>query len=267
MFFRRSSRSIPRPYWLRPLIYSPCFFFFNDTATTEIYTLSLHDALPISGLDDREGEQHAGDRRERGRQEADVQGEREGRPGDRRPRRHRRGPRRDPDESQPGTDRKSTRLNSSHTVISYAVFCLKKKENTSELQSHSDLVCRLLLEKKSLLDRCRVIPGSNQAVSGANTIQSQFALVRNESLSHVLDFFHENPILSPLSSASPYVRRSHSLLTPTSTFTDSDFLFFLMIRRPPRSTLFPFTTLFLFFLKSTRPTSIPPFTSHAVFRF
>src|SRR5260221_6502392 len=45
------------------------------------------------------------------------------------------------------TDRKSTRLNSSHTVISYAVFCLKKEEHTSELQSHSDLVCRLLLEK------------------------------------------------------------------------------------------------------------------------
>src|SRR5260221_7271179 len=37
-------------------------------------------------------------------------------------------------------DRKSTRLNSSHTVISYAVFCLKTKEHTSELQSHSDLV-------------------------------------------------------------------------------------------------------------------------------
>src|SRR5260221_10486749 len=45
-------------------------------------------------------------------------------------------------------DRKSTRLNSSHTVISYAVFCLKKEKHTSELQSHSDLVCRLLLEKK-----------------------------------------------------------------------------------------------------------------------
>src|SRR5260221_3298556 len=42
-------------------------------------------------------------------------------------------------------DRKSTRLNSSHTVISYAVFCLKKKEHKSELQSHSDLVCPLLL--------------------------------------------------------------------------------------------------------------------------
>src|SRR2546427_880663 len=46
------------------------------------------------------------------------------------------------------TDRKSTRLNSSHSQISYAVFCLKKKEHTSELQSQSNLVCRLLLEKK-----------------------------------------------------------------------------------------------------------------------
>src|SRR5260221_1069105 len=45
-------------------------------------------------------------------------------------------------------DRKSTRLNSSHTVISYAVFCLRSEEHTSELQSHSDLVCRLLLDKK-----------------------------------------------------------------------------------------------------------------------
>src|SRR5260221_3790386 len=45
-------------------------------------------------------------------------------------------------------DRKSTRLNSSHTVISYAVFCLRTEKHTSELQSHSDLVCRLLLEKK-----------------------------------------------------------------------------------------------------------------------
>src|SRR5260221_10624284 len=47
---------------------------------------------------------------------------------------------------QEALDRKSTRLNSSHTVISYAVFCLRSEEHTSELQSHSDLVCRLLLE-------------------------------------------------------------------------------------------------------------------------
>src|SRR3989440_4166105 len=46
-------------------------------------------------------------------------------------------------------DRKSTRLNSSHDQISYAVFCLRSKEHTSELQSRSDIVCRLLLEKKT----------------------------------------------------------------------------------------------------------------------
>src|SRR3989442_9731680 len=46
------------------------------------------------------------------------------------------------------SDRKSTRLNSSHVRISYAVFCLKKKKHTSELQSRPHLVCRLLLEKK-----------------------------------------------------------------------------------------------------------------------
>src|SRR6266496_5964279 len=69
------------------------FFFFNDTATTEIYTLSLHDALPISP-------------------------------------RHRAGRRPPPPAApRPRRDRKSTRLNSSHVEISYAVFCLKKKKN------------------------------------------------------------------------------------------------------------------------------------------
>src|SRR5258708_14654169 len=88
-------------------------FFFNDTATTEIYTLSLHDALPIYGqLSDAAGAldgRHAGDadqrqlsrfRRTRHRRSADLCGK----------------------------DRKSTRLNSSHQIISYAVFCLKKKK-------------------------------------------------------------------------------------------------------------------------------------------
>src|SRR2546421_4255676 len=44
---------------------------------------------------------------------------------------------------------KSTRLNSSHDQISYAVFCLRSEEHTSELQSRSDLVCRLLLPNKT----------------------------------------------------------------------------------------------------------------------
>src|SRR3712207_8463792 len=97
------------------------FFFFNDTATTEIYTRSLHDALPILGgqqVDDLDARlEHLGpalelveprrvavDRPARGVRgvaglvQALAQG-----------------------------DRKSTRLNSSHANISYAVFCLKKK--------------------------------------------------------------------------------------------------------------------------------------------
>src|SRR2546422_8446151 len=85
------------------------FFFFNDTATTEIYTLSLHDALPI--FLDRWRPRHA-ERAARGLWRR--AGGRE---------RHRQ-------------DRKSTRLNSSHGYISYAVFCLKKK-NTLSQPEHS----------------------------------------------------------------------------------------------------------------------------------
>src|SRR2546429_6536218 len=89
------------------------FFFFNDTATTEIYTLSLHDALPIFQL--RQGEV-----RPHGRG-----------PPDRPPRSAGGGHRRLGPDHQPHpqpSDRKSTRLNSSHGYISYAVFCLKKKK-------------------------------------------------------------------------------------------------------------------------------------------
>src|SRR5438552_4860560 len=75
------------------------FFFFKDTATTEIYTLSLHDALPISLPCEFEI----------------AQGEYTGRPSALRLR-------------VDAEDRKSTRLNSSHQIISYAVFCLKKKK-------------------------------------------------------------------------------------------------------------------------------------------
>src|SRR5436190_14028621 len=78
-------------------------FFFNDTATTEIYTLSLHDALPIlNGR--REQGREIGQRLHRPGLHLQIK-----RPGDSRPR---------------------------------------SEEHTSELQSHSDLVCRLLLEKK-----------------------------------------------------------------------------------------------------------------------
>src|SRR5215204_1824536 len=135
-------------------------FFFNDTATTEIYTLSLHDALPIWPA--------AGSSRAACRGSASP--------------------------SPPGPDRKSTRLNSSHTVISYAVFCLKKKNAGPKPapplgNSLPRSPCRRGIEQRAL---CR----------GGSAL----------------------------------------------------FLFFLMIRRPPRSTLFPYTTLF----RSTRfPRSAP----------
>src|SRR5258708_18616886 len=61
-------------------------------------------------------------------------------------------------------DRKSTRLNSSHQIISYAVFCLKKEKHTSELQSPDHLVCRLLLKKKNdsnFVARARNLPQLN----------------------------------------------------------------------------------------------------------
>src|SRR2546426_6443777 len=93
---------------LSPLIFF--FFFFNDTATTEIYTLSLHDALPILttttwGESSIISAEHKPCPR--------FAGMSAGRWIDR--------------ETPP--DRKSTRLNSSHLVISYAVFCLKKKNS------------------------------------------------------------------------------------------------------------------------------------------
>src|SRR5437773_3248300 len=107
------------------------FFFFNATATTELYTLSLHDALPISNvfrlalLENREQRGRDEDRRIGAGSDSDHEGERkvlerraavEEQGADRQQRRSR----------TLRSDRKSTRLNSSHITISYAVFCLKK---------------------------------------------------------------------------------------------------------------------------------------------
>src|SRR3712207_7910783 len=97
------------------------FFFFNDTATTEIYTLSLHDALPICVEAFRALPAPSamasvrGSFREHPAYPA-TQSERES--------------------NLTPLDRKSTRLNSSHANISYAVFCLKKKKMTT---SHTQL--------------------------------------------------------------------------------------------------------------------------------
>src|SRR5438270_9844793 len=88
-----------------------CFiFFFNDPATTEIYTLSLHDALPICHSREVrlgvEAAQVAADLRVDARVHSLPAGD--------------------------ARDRKSTRLNSSHSQISYAVFCLKKKNKSNQ---------------------------------------------------------------------------------------------------------------------------------------
>src|SRR2546421_12880066 len=102
------------------------FFFFNDTATTEIYTLSLHDALPIfSDLDKPYGARDKESKHAHRRRVHEPQIVRATWPGTvSRP-----GPRRDR-RAGGRVDRKSTRLNSSHDQISYAVFCLKKKKKT-----------------------------------------------------------------------------------------------------------------------------------------
>src|SRR5258708_30321854 len=95
------------------------FFFFNDTATTEIYTLSLHDALPISGRD-------FGERRfERG---GSIRQIRKGKPAIRR--------------LLLRFGRGGTNLRNRLSAIE------RSEEHTSELQSPDHLVCRLLLEKK-----------------------------------------------------------------------------------------------------------------------
>src|SRR2546430_5011752 len=106
---------MPISYSSNQIALRSLFFFFNDTATTEIYTLSLHDALPICF-------------------QVTIIGRfwvtPEGRGGFMSPPRKFRGAtkiaRKTPFHRTP--DRKSTRLNSSHSQISYAVFCLKKKK-------------------------------------------------------------------------------------------------------------------------------------------
>src|SRR2546428_7412578 len=93
------------------------FFFFNDTATTEIYTLSLHDALPICILETchRPVESKVNWIYAGGAIAGLPRGGGPSRP-----------------------DRKSTRLNSSHDQISYAVFCLKKKKKASDIHIYWD---------------------------------------------------------------------------------------------------------------------------------
>src|SRR5688572_32118911 len=106
------------------------FFFFNDTATTEIYTLSLHDALPICPPNPSPPDPSPANRRSPHR--------------------------------SPSRDRKSTRLNSSHSQISYAVFCLKKKITRTyrgrRLQHPSDRQARANTTPQQDCVTCRSLP-------------------------------------------------------------------------------------------------------------
>src|SRR5450631_1512481 len=131
------------------------FFFFNDTATTEIYTLSLHDALPIS--------------------------------------------------VGPLVGPIATNVTSRMPMKRR-----RSEEHTSELQSHVNLVCRLLLEKKK--NRRRAVEKLQENCSQARR-RPGFCVA-------LVDLDHFKSV------------------------NDRCGLFFLMIRRPPRSTLFPYTTLF-----------------------
>src|SRR5476649_1588677 len=138
------------------------FFFFNDTATTEIYTLSLHDALPISTV-------------------------------------------------------YPNRLLSPIGYMKLAAIRNRSEEHTSELQSHSDLVCRLLLEKKK---QTHGVPDRQQHESKEHGRVSRIRVWRPQELRY------------------EYIKIAKESRGAIRLF------FFLMIRRPPRSTLFPYTTLF-----------------------
>src|SRR6516165_1966923 len=139
------------------------FFFFNDTATTEIYTLSLHDALPIS--------------------------------------------------TSPALQPKAP-----FSPLAIRIWS-RSEEHTSELQSQSNLVCRLLLEKKKKAQNVTDEEGKGQAAKVERV--------------NALDF---DPFRALI-----YDEFNVELL---NRMLFNFFFFFLMIRRPPRSTLFPYTTLF-----------------------
>src|SRR3712207_7428776 len=108
-------------------MYRLCFFFFNDTATTEIYTLSLHDALPICRRAVAAGAAVRTPSPQSGTCARGLVGAR--------------------GLFRFTSDRKSTRLNSSHANISYAVFCLKKKKIkfSNVLSLYIDLVLSFIL--------------------------------------------------------------------------------------------------------------------------
>src|SRR6202521_32383 len=131
-------------------------FFFNDTATTEIYTLSLHDALPISC------------RPVIASPTMSISGK---------------------SRSIPWTparkiDRKSTRLNSSHLRISYVVFCLKKKKRKSEIAKKFVQSCLWVVKN-------RAPPVRHHPVAGAPVFSS--SSINSAKIFYIFFFFNTPP--------------------------------------------------------------------------
>src|SRR5256885_4750124 len=145
------------------------FFFFNDTATTEIYTLSLHDALPIL---------RRGALRTRKVYVCAERSERPGHinlsmwPGQSERNRRSAGSRGNAEL----VDRKSTRLNSSHLVISYAVFCLKKKKN-KHIAPCSEHLLYLNYQNASYTDRPNLVSFTDQFIDSFAQSYKVFASV------------------------------------------------------------------------------------------
>src|SRR5690348_10152177 len=164
-----------------------------------------------------------------------------------------------------GLDRKSTRLNSSHPSISYAVFCLKKKTNLMP----SNRVHAALLHNEQVL----IVSGSGNLASNVNvqaaivdpqsgivtTQPVNLDMVGNATPQHLnRDMSYNRIVVLPHCRASvnhrtlqydPSHRQHRTPVAAPSTRQFPDLqniahFFFLMIRRPPRSTLFPYTTLF-----------------------
>src|SRR2546430_1947835 len=128
------------------------FFFFNDTATTEIYTLSLHDALPICFF-------RHGPTPPLPRGAAPCESCR-----------------------APPADRKSTRLNSSHSQISYAVFCLKKKNKHCTYHR-----CSMLRPRSSCVGLC-LIRSDSVWCTHAVTLQHFMCHTLSPCISHALTY-------------------------------------------------------------------------------
>src|SRR5437588_569002 len=132
------------------------------------------------------------------------------------------------------TDRKSTRLNSSHTVISYAVFCLKKKKLMDELAQCYNVLSQLDI---------------NNTIDHRPEADEKWFLQNEQTVTQCCRQLAAERPLKDIRDEYNYPKKKGikdecSRLLEASTMKSRRGFFFLLIRRPPRSTLFPYTTLF-----------------------